>query len=116
MTMLNVCVNLPMAQRFIVASRVAHGKKMGLCYEIHGTKGAIQFDQEDQSNIYLYRAGKFWIPANLQALGTGVMQCFPRGLATVLATKTRSSLSRSLFINQFWVFSRRGPLFQMDSL
>ncbi|MDV7143338.1 Gfo/Idh/MocA family oxidoreductase [Tropicimonas sp. TH_r6] len=37
------------------SSRVATGRKMGYCYEIHGTKGAIKFDQEDQNSIYLYR-------------------------------------------------------------
>ena len=29
---------------------------MGYAYEIHGTKGAIRFDQEDQNAIWLYRA------------------------------------------------------------
>ncbi|MEM7720988.1 MAG: Gfo/Idh/MocA family oxidoreductase [Pseudomonadota bacterium] len=37
-------------------SRVATGRKMGYAYEIHGTKGAIRFDQEDQNAIHLYRA------------------------------------------------------------
>ena len=46
------------ANGFISASRVAHGKKMGLTYEIHGTKGAIRFDQEDQNSLHLYRAGQ----------------------------------------------------------
>ena len=27
---------------------------MGYAYEIHGTKGAIRFDQEDQNSIQLY--------------------------------------------------------------
>jgi len=35
-------------------SRVANGKKMGYAYEIHGDKGAIRFDQEDQNAIWLY--------------------------------------------------------------
>jgi len=35
-------------------SRVATGRKMGYAYEIHGTKGAIRFDQEDQNAIWLY--------------------------------------------------------------
>jgi predicted dehydrogenase len=30
-------------------SRAATGRKMGYAYEIHGTKGAIRFDQEDQN-------------------------------------------------------------------
>jgi len=37
-------------------SRVATGCKMGYAYEIHGTKGAIRFDQEDQNAVWLYRA------------------------------------------------------------
>ena len=39
----------------IAASRIATGRKMGYAYEIHGTKGAIRFDQEDQNAIHLYR-------------------------------------------------------------
>ena len=37
-------------------SRVATGRKMGYAYEIHGTRGAIRFDQEDQNALWLYRA------------------------------------------------------------
>jgi len=37
-------------------SRVATGRKMGYAYEIHGTKGAIRFDQEDQNAVWLYCA------------------------------------------------------------
>ncbi|MEC3860297.1 Gfo/Idh/MocA family oxidoreductase [Mesobacterium sp. TK19101] len=37
-------------------SRIATGRKMGYAYEIHGTKGAIRFDQEDQNAVHLYRA------------------------------------------------------------
>ncbi|SLN22366.1 Glucose--fructose oxidoreductase precursor [Pseudoruegeria aquimaris] len=37
-------------------SRIATGRKMGYAYEIHGTKGAIRFDQEDQNVVWLYRA------------------------------------------------------------
>ena len=29
---------------------------MGYAYEIHGTKGAIRFDQEDQNAIWLYKS------------------------------------------------------------
>jgi len=36
-------------------SRIATGRKMGYAYEIHGTKGAIRFDQEDQNAIWLYQ-------------------------------------------------------------
>ena len=36
-------------------SRVATGRKMGYAYEIHGTKGAIRFDQEDQNALWLYK-------------------------------------------------------------
>lgn len=35
--------------------RVAAGRKMGLSYEITGTKGSLRFDQEDQNAIYLYK-------------------------------------------------------------
>jgi predicted dehydrogenase len=37
-------------------SRIATGRKMGYAYDIHGTKGAIRFDQEDQNAVWLYRA------------------------------------------------------------
>jgi len=38
-------------------SRVAHGRKMGYAYEIHGTEGSIRFDQEDQNALWLYQRG-----------------------------------------------------------
>ena len=37
-------------------SRTATGRKMGYAYEIHGTKGSIRFDQEDQNVVWLYKA------------------------------------------------------------
>ncbi|MEV8468683.1 Gfo/Idh/MocA family oxidoreductase [Fluviibacterium sp. DFM31] len=37
-------------------SRIATGRKMGYAYEVHGTHGAIRFDQEDQNALWLYRA------------------------------------------------------------
>lgn len=37
-------------------SRISTGRKMGYCYEITGTRGAIRFDQEDQNALWLYRA------------------------------------------------------------
>jgi predicted dehydrogenase len=37
-------------------SRIATGRKMGYAYEIHGTRGALRFDQEDQNSLWLYRA------------------------------------------------------------
>jgi predicted dehydrogenase len=40
----------------IYSSRIASGRKMGYAYEIHGTDGAIRFDQEDQNAIWFYRA------------------------------------------------------------
>ena len=40
----------------VFVSRTATGRKMGYAYEIHGTKGAIRFDQEDQNTVWLYRA------------------------------------------------------------
>jgi predicted dehydrogenase len=36
-------------------SRVATGKKCGLDFEIHGTKGALMFDQERMNEIRLYK-------------------------------------------------------------
>jgi predicted dehydrogenase len=42
------------AQGHLFFSRVATGRKMGYAYEIHGTKGAILFDQEDQNALHLY--------------------------------------------------------------
>ncbi len=36
-------------------SRIATGRKMGYAYEVHGSKGAIRFDQEDQNALWLYR-------------------------------------------------------------
>lgn len=40
----------------LFVSRIATGRKMGYAYEIHGTEGAIRFDQEDQNAVWLYRA------------------------------------------------------------
>ncbi len=42
------------AQGHMFFSRVATGRKMGYAYEIHGTKGHIRFDQEDQNALWLY--------------------------------------------------------------
>ena len=39
----------------IFSSRVATGRKMGYAYEVHGTKGALRFDQEDQNALWLYK-------------------------------------------------------------
>ena len=44
------------AMGHLYVSRVATGRKMGYAYEIHGTKGSIRFDQEDQNSVWLYRA------------------------------------------------------------
>ena len=44
------------AMGHIYSSRIATGRKMGYAYEIHGTEGAIRFDQEDQNALWLYRA------------------------------------------------------------
>ena len=38
----------------IHASRIATGRKMGYAYEIHGSKGMIRFDGEDQNTLHLY--------------------------------------------------------------
>jgi predicted dehydrogenase len=44
------------AQGHLYFSRIATGRKMGYAYEVHGTKGAIRFDQEDQNALWLYDA------------------------------------------------------------
>lgn len=44
------------AMGHLYISRTATGRKMGYAYEIHGTRGAIRFDQEDQNAVWLYRA------------------------------------------------------------
>jgi predicted dehydrogenase len=44
------------AMGHLFVSRVATGRKMGYCYEVHGTEGSIRFDQEDQNAVWLYRA------------------------------------------------------------
>jgi len=43
------------ANGFVSSSRVAHGRKMGYAYEIHGTEGTIRFDQEDQNCLWFYQ-------------------------------------------------------------
>lgn len=40
----------------IYSSRTATGRKMGYAYEVHGTKGALRFDQEDQNALWFYEA------------------------------------------------------------
>ena len=45
------------AMGHLFISRVATGRKMGYAYEIHGTMGALRFDQEDQNTLWLYKAG-----------------------------------------------------------
>lgn len=44
------------AMGHLFISRVATGRKMGYAYEIHGTRGALRFDQEDQNALWLYKA------------------------------------------------------------
>ena len=44
-------------------SRIATGRKMGYCYEVTGTKGALRFDQEDQNALWYYDASQ---PLDLQ--------------------------------------------------
>ncbi len=50
-----ICKFASGASGHLAFSRVASGRKMGLIYEITGTKGAIRFDQEDQNAIWLYQ-------------------------------------------------------------
>jgi predicted dehydrogenase len=44
------------AQGHLYFSRIATGRKMGYAYEVHGTRGALRFDQEDQNALWLYEA------------------------------------------------------------
>jgi len=49
-----VCRFASGAMGYLFSSRVAHGRKMGYAYELHGSKGTIKFDQEDQNAVWLY--------------------------------------------------------------
>jgi predicted dehydrogenase len=40
----------------LFSSRIAMGRKMGYAYEVHGTKGGLRFDQEDQNVLWLYKS------------------------------------------------------------
>ncbi len=40
----------------IESSRIARGRKLHLCWEVTGTRGALYFDQERMNEIKLYRA------------------------------------------------------------
>lgn len=44
------------ARGHLLFSRIATGRKMGLIYEITGSKGAIRFNQEDQNSLWLYKS------------------------------------------------------------
>ena len=52
-------------------SRIATGRKMGYAYEIHGTKGSIRFDQEDQNTIWLYKTGEAADQSGFKKIYTG---------------------------------------------
>lgn len=54
-------------------SRVASGRKMGYAYEIHGTKGAVRFDQEDQNALWLYRLDEPEATRGFRKILTGPM-------------------------------------------
>ncbi|NVK31400.1 MAG: Gfo/Idh/MocA family oxidoreductase [Gammaproteobacteria bacterium] len=45
------------AMGYLMSTRVAHGRKMGYCYEVQGTLGTLRFDQEDQNALWLYKHG-----------------------------------------------------------
>ena len=51
----------------IEASRIASGRKLFLCWEITGTRGALYFDQERMNELKLYRADD---PAGRQGFRT----------------------------------------------
>ena len=42
----------------LAASRAAWGRKSGLCFEVHGDRGTIRFDQERPNEIHLFVAGE----------------------------------------------------------
>ena len=55
----------------IEASRVATGRKWALEYEIHGTKGALQFFGEQRNELRLYRAGDSPAEQGFKSILTG---------------------------------------------
>ncbi|TQS69910.1 Gfo/Idh/MocA family oxidoreductase [Rhodobacteraceae bacterium] len=46
------------AQGSFATSRVAHGRKCRLQWEIHGAQGSIVFDQEHMNELWVHRAGE----------------------------------------------------------
>ncbi|MBU3031267.1 Gfo/Idh/MocA family protein [Paracoccus marinaquae] len=46
------------AQGSFATSRVARGRKCRLQWEVHGSDGALVFDQENMNEFWLYRAGE----------------------------------------------------------
>jgi predicted dehydrogenase len=81
-------------------SRVATGRKMGYAYEIHGTKGAIRFDQEDQNALWLYRAEGPEAERGFRKIliGPAHPDYLPsvRGRGMARAIRTRSSSRRAI--------------------
>lgn len=45
------------AQGSFATSRVAHGRKCRLQWEVHGSEGTIVFDQENMNELWVHRAG-----------------------------------------------------------
>ena len=74
---------------------------MGYAYEIHGTKGAIRFDQEDQNALWLYRAEGPEADARLhqdpdRPGASGLPAPSAWGPAMAPAIRTRSSSRRGI--------------------
>ncbi len=46
------------AQGTFATSRVAHGRKCRLQWEVHGSDGTLAFDQENMNELWLHRAGE----------------------------------------------------------
>ena len=90
------------AMGHLFVSRVATGRKMGYAYEIHGTKGAIRFDQEDQNAVWLYRAEGPEATRGFTRILTGPAHpdYLPsaRARAMAPAIRTRSSSRRKDFL------------------
>lgn len=57
------------AQGSFATSRVAHGRKGRLQWEVHGTNGSIHFDQERMNEIWIHRAGEEGFTRHLSGPG-----------------------------------------------
>ncbi len=74
---------------------------MGYAYEIHGTKGSIRFDQEDQNALHLYTMDgpeeEKGFKKYSQALPIQIIYRFAKGQGMGPVTKTRLQSRRKIF-------------------